>query len=67
MKIFLPRLTNQTATLHPAVLNTYFTGAMIETVKHRVEEEITDLPHELRHEEVALLHLLQKRLSQAAA
>jgi DNA topoisomerase I len=53
--------------VHPAVLDTYFSGAMIETVRHRVEQETTDSPNELRHEEVALLHLLQKRLAQAAA
>jgi DNA topoisomerase I len=53
--------------VHPAVLDTYFSGAMIETVKHRVEQEAVDSPHELRHEEVALLHLLQKRLALTAA
>jgi DNA topoisomerase-1 len=50
--------------VHPAVLDTYFSGAMIKTVKKHVEE---DAPHALRQEEVALLHLLQKRLALAAA
>jgi DNA topoisomerase-1 len=53
--------------VHPAVLDSYFSGAMIKTVKQRVEKETEDLPHELRQEELALLHLLQKRLAQAAA
>ena len=49
--------------VHPAVLDTYFSGAMINTVKQRVEQE--NVPHALREEEVALLHLLQKRLAAA--
>ena len=53
--------------VHPAVLDTYFSGAMIKTVKQRVEQEGAGSPHELRQEEVALLHLLQKRLALAAA
>jgi DNA topoisomerase I len=52
--------------IHPAVLDTYFSGAMIKTVKHRVEEETADSSTALRQEEVALLHLLQKRLAAAA-
>jgi DNA topoisomerase I len=50
--------------VHPVVLDTYFSGAMIKTVKQKVEQE-TD-SHALREEEVALLHLLQKRLAAAA-
>jgi hypothetical protein len=46
------------------VLDTYFSGAMIKTVKQRVEQE--SAPHALRHEEEALLQLLQKRLAEAA-
>jgi len=53
--------------VHPAVLDTYFSGAMIHTVKKQVEDETADSPHSLRQEEVALLHLLQKRLALAAA
>jgi DNA topoisomerase I len=49
--------------VHPAVLDTYFSGAMIKTVKQRVEQETA--PHALRQEEVTLLHLLQKRLAAA--
>jgi hypothetical protein len=43
----------------------YFSGAMIKTVKKHVEEETAEFPHALRQEEVALLHLLQKRLAAA--
>jgi DNA topoisomerase-1 len=49
--------------VHPVVLDTYFSGAMIKTVKQRVEKEAA--PHDLREEEVALLQLLQKRLAAA--
>ena len=52
--------------VHPAVLDTYFSGTMIKTVKQRVEEETADSLTALRQEEVALLHLLQKRLAAAA-
>jgi DNA topoisomerase I len=53
--------------VHPAVLDTYFSGAMIKTVKQRVEKETHESPGGLRQEELALLQLLQKRLAQAAA
>jgi DNA topoisomerase-1 len=53
--------------VHPAVLDTYFSGGLIKSVEKHVEEEATDAPHVLRQEEVALLHLLKKRLAEAAA
>jgi DNA topoisomerase-1 len=49
--------------VHPLVLDTYFSGAMIKTVKRKVEEEVA--AQALREEEVALLQLLQKRLAAA--
>ena len=52
--------------VHPAVLDTYFSGAMIKTVRQRVEEETANSSSALRQEEVALLRLLQKRLATAA-
>ena len=52
--------------VHPAVLDTYFSGAMIKTVRQRVEEETANSSTVLRQEEVALLRLLQKRLATAA-
>jgi len=53
--------------VHPAVLDTYFSGGLIKSVEKQVEEEAADSPYALRQEEVALLHLLKKRLAQAAA
>jgi DNA topoisomerase I len=53
--------------VHPAVLDTYFSGGLIKSVEKQVEEEAADSPYALRQEEVALLHLLKKQLAQAAA
>jgi DNA topoisomerase-1 len=53
--------------VHPAVLDTYFSGGLIKSVAKHVEEEAANAPHALRQEEVALLHLLEKRLAEAAA
>jgi DNA topoisomerase-1 len=50
--------------VHPVVLDTYFSGAMIKNVKQKVEQETA--PQALREEEVALLQLLQNRLAAAA-
>ncbi len=51
--------------VHPAVLDTYLGGAMIKTVKKRIEQG--DSPHALRREEKALLKLLKARLDLSAA
>jgi DNA topoisomerase-1 len=53
--------------VHPAVLDTYFSGGLIKSLEKQVEEETAHAPHALRQEEVALLHLLKKRLAQVAA
>jgi DNA topoisomerase-1 len=53
--------------VHPAVLDSYLSGAMIKTVKVRVEQEGENSPYALRQEETALLQLLKKRISLAAA
>ncbi len=45
--------------IHPAVLECYMGGAMIEAVKEKVERESSSL----REEELALLHLLEQRLA----
>ena len=55
--------------VHPAVLESYMSGAMLEAVK-RIEEKIADAEaavHSLREEESALLQLLEQRLALAAA
>jgi DNA topoisomerase-1 len=53
--------------VHPAVLDTYFSGGLIHSVEKHVEEDAGRAPHAFRQEEVALLHLLEKKLAQAAA
>lgn len=46
--------------VHPAVLASYMDGAMLKAVKKSVEDEIARTPHELRREELDLLHLLER-------
>jgi DNA topoisomerase I len=65
------RLGNTPATcrkcyVHPAVLDSYLSGAMVKTVRQRVETENTAAPHALRQEEAGLLRFLQHRLALAA-
>jgi DNA topoisomerase-1 len=52
--------------VHPAVLDSYLSGAVIKTVRQQVEAESTDAPHALRQEEAGLLSFLQHRLALAA-
>ena len=51
----------------PAVLDCYLSGAMIETVKQRVKEEAEEDAATLRRDELAVMKLLEKRLSERAA
>ncbi len=51
--------------VHPAVLDTYLSGAMMQRVRGEMEED--EAPHALRQEEKALLALLRERLTRAAA
>jgi DNA topoisomerase-1 len=53
--------------VHPAILDIYFSGAMIKTVKKQIEEDTENSPGALRQEEKALLNLLKRRLALAAA
>ncbi len=53
--------------VHPAVLDCYLSGEMIETINKRVaeeeaEEEAARSAHDLRQEELALMFLLKQRL-----
>ena len=50
--------------VHPALLECYLSGEMIETINKRVEEEEADnkTSHALKQEELALMYLLQQRL-----
>jgi DNA topoisomerase-1 len=47
--------------VHPAVVNSYLEGSVLEMMRERVEEELDE--HSLRPEEAAVLHMLQQRLS----
>jgi DNA topoisomerase-1 len=47
--------------VHPAVLNSYLEGSVLEMMRERVEEELDE--HSLRPEEAAVLTMLQQRLS----
>ena len=51
--------------VHPAVLDSYLSGAMVETVKQRVEQEVEEPGHHLKREERVLMELLEKRLEAA--
>jgi DNA topoisomerase I len=48
--------------IHPAVLDAYLEGAVIETLEQRIEQEIEE-PPPLQAEELAVMRLLQRRLA----
>ena len=50
--------------VHPAVLDAYLEGAMLEALKQRTEQEIADGLASLKPEEAAVLAFLQQRLTQ---
>jgi len=52
--------------VHPAVIETYMSGAMAEAFEREVKEQIERGPHELRNEELDLLRLLDGREKLAA-
>ncbi len=49
--------------VHPAVLETYLGGISIQAAKQELDAEIAEQTHALRHEEQALLNLLDQRLA----
>jgi DNA topoisomerase I len=49
--------------VHPAVLDAYLDGSMLESLRRRAAEELADAGHALRPEEAAVLGLLQARLA----
>jgi DNA topoisomerase I len=53
--------------IHPAVLDSYMSGAMLEKVKRRVHEEAPNASEDLQHQELALLNLLRRRVDLAVA
>jgi DNA topoisomerase-1 len=48
--------------VHPAVLDAYMEGAVIEALRERTEQELVDDLHALQPEEAAVLAMLQQRL-----
>lgn len=50
--------------IHPAVLDAYIEGTMLDALKQRTEQEIADGLTELKPEEAAVLAFLQQRLTQ---
>ncbi len=53
--------------VHPAVLETYLTGDMIEGLKRKTEEALAENSPDLRSVEVAVMRFLQQRLALAQA
>ncbi|MBK9710244.1 MAG: DNA topoisomerase IB [Kouleothrix sp.] len=50
--------------VHPAVLDSYLDGSLVETLQQRVEHELSESLKDLRPEEAAVLGLLMRRLAQ---
>ncbi|HVY04425.1 MAG TPA: DNA topoisomerase IB [Burkholderiales bacterium] len=48
--------------VHPAVMESYLDGSMLEAVQRRAEEGLAEDMHDLNPEEAAVLALLQQRL-----
>ncbi|MGI4843336.1 MAG: DNA topoisomerase IB [Janthinobacterium lividum] len=48
--------------VHPVVLDAYLDGAVLESLRERTEQELTEDLHALQPEEAAVLALLQQRL-----
>jgi hypothetical protein len=50
--------------VHPAVLDAYLDGSLLETLRRRVRQKMAESLHDLSAEEGAVLAFLQKRLAQ---
>ena len=53
--------------VHPAVLDAYLDGSLIETLQQRTEQELAESSEDLKPEEAAVMRLLRQRLQEAAA
>jgi DNA topoisomerase-1 len=53
--------------VHPAVIDSYLDGSMLESLQQRVEQELETGPNGLQPEERAMLRLLQARLEREEA
>lgn len=65
------RLGNTTAVcrkcyIHPAIIDTYLNGSLLEMLRGRINKEITGSLRRLRPEEVAVLFFLQQRFAREA-
>ncbi|MBV9867212.1 MAG: DNA topoisomerase IB [Abitibacteriaceae bacterium] len=49
--------------VHPAVLDSYMDGSMIETLQQITQQELMETLHDLQPEEAAVMGLLQQRLA----
>ncbi|QNA89475.1 DNA topoisomerase IB [Massilia sp. Dwa41.01b] len=52
--------------VHPGVLDAYLDGAVLEALRERTEEELSEDLHALQPEEAAVLAMLQQRLAHDA-
>lgn len=52
--------------VHPAVLESYLDGTMLEALRRRARQQMKEDLHELKPEEAAVLALLQQRLQTAS-
>jgi DNA topoisomerase-1 len=52
--------------VHPAIIDAYLDGTVLEALRARAEQELIDDLHALQPEEAAVLALLQQRLSNGA-
>ncbi|HJU06705.1 MAG TPA: hypothetical protein VJ692_16270 [Nitrospiraceae bacterium] len=52
--------------IHPAVINTYLDGSLLQTLRRRVKKAMTESLGDLRPEEAAVMALLQQRLTRDA-
>lgn len=52
--------------VHPAVLQTYMGGELLKSFEDQVKKELPNSEHDLRQEELDLLHLLERRTRLAA-
>lgn len=50
--------------VHPGVIDAYLDGTMLEALKQRAEETLSESLHDLSPEEAAVIGLLQQRLAQ---
>jgi DNA topoisomerase I len=51
--------------VHPAVLDSYLDGSLVEQLRDQVEDELSDALSKLPPEEAAVLVFLQRRLTAA--